>query len=597
MLEHFAERAWAVLLDASLKSLLLLAVAGLALLCLRRASAAGRHLALLLTLACLLLLPLLSSTLPGWHIRWPRTAAVLPPVPQMGTPAPGTPLPPALPLGTQAASPADVPASALTAPDAPKPASLPWSLLVCAFWLVGVCAVLAPVLAGLVCVDRLGRRSLPVTTAMAGVGAELAPRLGIRRAVAFRQTGDTGASPVPMTWGWRRPVVLLPATAGDWSAERLRVVLLHELAHIQRGDWLWQMLAHAVCALYWFHPGVWLVARGLRLESERACDDQVLAAGIAAPDYATHLVEVARTLSQTKASPSVALPMAGRSQIESRVRAILVAQRREASMTRRVFALIACATGLLALAVAMLHPVAEAQEAPPASSAGQRPNTQAEAVAHLKRVYHLIAVYRQRHGGAYPVDEIYLQRDVASNRAAYGFQTADAAHSVFTTWQKPSTLQRTSSMRLTNVLIVDRRPDGQLIGGPKPVAARDILAKSVDHEAGPGGYTLLLWDDGRVEKIPTTNEIVFPAKIVSTPGSRPHPQALSMTKAQLINAWKSGQTLILAAGYPGEAGLPAAVLTSQQFAALQPARAKALRRQYALNHPDGGIIREPAGAR
>src|SRR5205823_2978508 len=88
-----------------------------------------------------------------------------------------------------------------------------------------------------------------------------------------------------VTWGWRRPTVLLPAAATTWSDERLRVVLRHELAHIQRSDWALQMLAEILCALYWFNPLVWLACRRLRHESERACDDRVMGGGMRGSDY------------------------------------------------------------------------------------------------------------------------------------------------------------------------------------------------------------------------------------------------------------------------------------------------------------------------
>src|SRR5205085_2984594 len=84
---------------------------------------------------------------------------------------------------------------------------------------------------------------------------------------------------MPMTWGTLAPKILLPAEAHLWSPERRRLVLLHELAHVARRDSLSRSAAALVCVLYWFHPGVWLAARQLRLEQEYAADDRVLKAG------------------------------------------------------------------------------------------------------------------------------------------------------------------------------------------------------------------------------------------------------------------------------------------------------------------------------
>ncbi len=50
---------------------------------------------------------------------------------------------------------------------------------------------------------------------------------------------------MPMTWGLIRTVVLLPAESGSWDVDRRRDVLLHELAHVRRHDWLTQMIARA----------------------------------------------------------------------------------------------------------------------------------------------------------------------------------------------------------------------------------------------------------------------------------------------------------------------------------------------------------------
>ncbi len=92
------------------------------------------------------------------------------------------------------------------------------------------------------------------------------------------------------------PRVILPATVKGWSDQRLRLVLLHELAHIRRRDSLVEILACITLVLYWFNPLVWLTVRQMRVERERACDNAVLNAGAKPSSYATQLMAVAADL-------------------------------------------------------------------------------------------------------------------------------------------------------------------------------------------------------------------------------------------------------------------------------------------------------------
>ena len=125
------------------------------------------------------------------------------------------------------------------------------------------------------------------------------------------------------TWGIARAKVLLPADALDWPADRIRIVLAHELAHVRRGDWIVQMAVELLCAAYWFNPLVWLASRRLRLESEQACDDAVLRLGVEGSAYASELVDLARAFKSDRQLFVPAAAIARPSSLERRVRAML----------------------------------------------------------------------------------------------------------------------------------------------------------------------------------------------------------------------------------------------------------------------------------
>src|SRR5207253_7453555 len=119
--------------------------------------------------------------------------------------------------------------------------------------------------------------------------------------------------------------VIMPAEADTWPDDRLRIVLLHELAHVKRRDCLTHLLAQLACACYWFNPLVWIAVRRIRTERERACDDLVLACGTEGPDYADELLEIARLMRSERMGllAGATLAMAHRAQPEGRLMAIL----------------------------------------------------------------------------------------------------------------------------------------------------------------------------------------------------------------------------------------------------------------------------------
>lgn len=327
-----------LLLDAAIKGTIylafLFALAGL----LRRGSASVRHLLWSLGLIGLLLLPALSLVLP-WRI------AILPAVDavevsavdegaaqfraaevefqpfEAGKTEDGYGLPAAreepTARGVAVARPssAESPAAIF---DLRRLAHLPEALAI--LWVAGMLLVVGRLVAGTVTIWMITRRGRRLDEPS---WQRLLNRAAMRLGLATRvRLVVSRRAPVPFGAGIFSPVVVLPDSAQDWSAERRFAVLLHECAHFRRGDAISQLIAELACAVFWFHPLVWLAARRLRSESERACDDLVLRAGTRPSEYVGHLIEIVRGAGRSWAL-AVAQPMARRSEFEGRLLAIL----------------------------------------------------------------------------------------------------------------------------------------------------------------------------------------------------------------------------------------------------------------------------------
>jgi beta-lactamase regulating signal transducer with metallopeptidase domain len=127
---------------------------------------------------------------------------------------------------------------------------------------------------------------------------------------------------VPLLAGWLRPAILLPDEAHHWQAERLAMVLYHELAHFRRGDSMFLPLLCALRIFYWWNPLVWLARARLLRERESACDDLVLNQNFRATDYADLIVATARRANTFLGQDGV-FAMTSRSKVGERIRVIL----------------------------------------------------------------------------------------------------------------------------------------------------------------------------------------------------------------------------------------------------------------------------------
>lgn len=283
----------------------------------RKGSAAERHHLWTVTFALLLLLPALRVFGPSWDVP------LLP-----GARGPEVTRLEALENGASVVSAertSPVLADALEAQGARVAAAQPrrFFKLALLLWAIGSGAALVSVGVGLWRFHRLVRAGQPVEgEAWLGELDSLRKQLSVRADVRLVLGTD---SATPMTGGLRRPVILLPSSAANWSESRRRVVLTHELVHVRRHDALRQLLGRAVLSFYWFHPLTWVASHFAAMRREEACDEEVLATGARPSDYARHLLSLAESSALVRRALS--LRMAQQSQLERRIRAILKPRR------------------------------------------------------------------------------------------------------------------------------------------------------------------------------------------------------------------------------------------------------------------------------
>jgi beta-lactamase regulating signal transducer with metallopeptidase domain/tetratricopeptide (TPR) repeat protein len=382
-------------LDVTLKVTLLLVLAELTLLAARRSPAAVRHSLAVFALIGTLALPIATLLVPRWEI--PIVPSLLPEKAEIefhsaGKPGMASPLAnsktgsdeatswrapkssPARRASTAAAGarPAFISPRTSGAAALKLPSAVVWMSWLPLIWAFGAALGIARLISGFVRVRAIARDAVRVWDLDWMLAKqELSGRLGIDRPVALLASERV---PVAMTVGVRRPVLLLAANAERWPAERRRVVLLHELAHIERRDWMALLIAEIARSLYWFHPLVWVGVGQARRDCEKACDDVVLESGTKPSVYAAHLLGIVRSLQAARQRLLPAVPMARPSQFEGRMRAILEAgrDRRRISAFEKGLA-VAGVLGIV-LAVAALQPWATC------------PNQRAAFLRHLQAV-------------------------------------------------------------------------------------------------------------------------------------------------------------------------------------------------------------------
>jgi GWxTD domain-containing protein len=221
-------------------------------------------------------------------------------------------------------------------------AIVPW---LAPFWFVGVWIFALSQVAGWVSISRLRRRGVCCATERWQKElVRLSAQLRVTRPVTLL---ESCLAEVPMVVGYIRPVILMPiGLLAGLPSGQTEAILLHELAHIRRHDYLVNLLQRVAESLLFYHPAVWWISRVIRTERENCCDDLAVAATGNAQEYAIALA----TLEQNRWSGRVpALAITGGSLVK-RIRRLLYPKDANGLWTPLFAAAVLIATAIVALA-------------------------------------------------------------------------------------------------------------------------------------------------------------------------------------------------------------------------------------------------------
>jgi len=226
----------AIAAGATMKVSVIAAIALASAAALGRRSAAVRHSVLAMAIVCAALTPLLQAIVPVWTVRHVVDAGGV--------------------LATIQEAPAAAVAAARSQGPTPIQRAAGMAGIV---WIAGIAIGALVFAAGLARLAWIAARATPIEQGPLRAAADALSRAyGLSRRVRLLESPHAS---LLATWGIVRPQIVLPAAAHQWSDERVRIVLGHELAHVQRHDWIAQMAGQALATVYWFNPLVWMLRR------------------------------------------------------------------------------------------------------------------------------------------------------------------------------------------------------------------------------------------------------------------------------------------------------------------------------------------------
>ncbi|MFC1513485.1 M56 family metallopeptidase [candidate division KSB1 bacterium] len=347
-------------IDTALKGFILLSVISVLCILLRRSTAAVRHLLWGITFFGILVMPLFSVMLPEWDLHV---------LPQENPPVnyQRAAIDPTSSLNTnnsrqQTAIPKEqiqqynANTSTFMGSGSESAEKMSTASMLMIFWLAGVSVIFTRFITGFAGAYYITRKAKPVKDdTLLDLSESISDRIGLNKHFLFLISSKIS---VPMSLGLFRPVILLPDSALSWPDDRKESVLTHELAHLKRNDYIFNIISFISLAMHWFNPIVWYAYKRISLEREKACDDFVIETGVRSSEYANHLLAVLKALRSKKWQPCAGIAsMARWPELEGRVRSILDPRSNRRALKPLVSAGIILLITFLILPLSAMQPV------------------------------------------------------------------------------------------------------------------------------------------------------------------------------------------------------------------------------------------------
>ncbi|MFI5457976.1 MAG: carboxypeptidase regulatory-like domain-containing protein [Isosphaerales bacterium] len=396
--------------------------------------------------------------------------------------------------------------------------STDWAAIAIAGYAIAVLVLIARMGTSLLAVARLRRSCVKVDdTEWTEALERWQRRLGIGRDVVL--AWSPGVS-VPVVLGWLRPTVVLPSSlAGPDSRGHADAVLLHELSHVRRGDYPWNLLLRFVQALYWPHVLVWLLGRAIVEVRERACDELCVHEMGGPSAYRETLLAVASGMVR-RPGPALGLAMARPSKLGRRLAQIERSNGDDRCLprwpARLAIATMAITVASVIGAIQLVRTEARATtlDDPPKAPKAADP---APPAGNAGRVFHLQVVAADT-GEPVPDADVRVWMSLRDDwRKTDAQGRLDITHSTdpsdrdfsIDVWGKGRAMQRRAWGRDPNKPI----PEGDTI----KLQPGETLGGFVQDEVGRpiAGATIFLWSHNYKKKDP--HELLYDLRVVTGP--------------------------------------------------------------------------------